>query len=245
MADRTAIEWTETTWNPVTGCSAASAGCDNCYAERLALRLQRMSNPRYEAGFEVRTHDDLVDRPRSWREPRLVFVNSMSDLFHPMVPTAFIEQVFKTMVETPQHTYQVLTKRPKRARLLAKRLPWPNNVWMGVSVEDQRVSWRIDVLRDVPAKTRFLSCEPLIGPLELDLAGIGWVIVGGESGPRARPMEIGWARSVRDQCEVAGVPFFFKQWGGPTPKARGRVLDDRVWDEFPMLIRRGRQEGVA
>jgi protein gp37 len=170
----------------------------------------------------------------------------MSDLFHPSVPTAFIERVFATMEATPRHTYQVLTKRPKRARVLAERLPWPDNVWMGVSVENQRVSWRVDVLRDVPAKTRFLSCEPLIGQLDLNLTGIDWVIAGGESGPRSRSMEVGWARSIRDQCQEANVPFFFKQWGGPTPKAKGRVLDERVWDEFPILIRRGsKEEGVA
>jgi protein gp37 len=192
-----------------------------------------MGNPRYVDGFEVRVHRDLIDRPHEWRNPRLVFVNSMSDLFHPKVPTDVILKIFATMSETPRHTYQVLTKRPKRVSLLANRLPWPANVWMGVSVEAADTKWRVDALRDVPAAVRFLSCEPLLGPLTLTLNGIGWLIVGGESGPHARPMHPDWARSLRDQCQLAKVPFFFKQWGGRTPKAGGRDLDGRTWDQMP------------
>jgi protein gp37 len=233
MADRSSIEWTETTWNPVTGCTAVSAGCDNCYAERLAIRLRAMGNPRYVDGFAVRVHRDLIERPHVWRNPRLVFVNSMSDLFHPKVPTDVIMKIFATMSETPRHTYQVLTKRPKRVRLLADRLPWPANVWMGVSVENEEAKWRVDALRDVPAALRFLSCEPLLGPLTLDLSRIEWLIAGGESGPHARPMHPNWVRSLRDQCQQAHVPFFFKQWGGRTPKAGGRNLDGRTWDQMP------------
>lgn len=233
MADRSPIEWTETTWNPVTGCTAVSAGCDNCYAERLAVRLQAMGNPRYVDGFAVRVHDDLIELPYSWRRPRVVFVNSMSDLFHPNVPTAIIERIFATMAGTPQHTYQILTKRPKRARLLARRLPWPDNVWLGVSVENETAAWRVNVLADVPAAIRFLSCEPLIGPLSPNLNSIGWVIVGGESGPGARAIDGAWVRSLRDQCRRDAVPFFFKQWGGRTSKAGGRELDGRTWDEMP------------
>ncbi|MCA1703932.1 MAG: phage Gp37/Gp68 family protein [Actinobacteria bacterium] len=235
MGDRTAIEWTETTWNPSTGCTRVSAGCDNCYAERLAARLKAMGNPRYAAGFDVVEHWDLIDRPLSWRRPRVVFVNSMSDLFHPSVSSDFIVRVFETMRSTPRHTYQILTKRPKRASLLSSRLAWPTNVWLGVSVEDQSAVWRIDVLREVPAHLRFLSCEPLLGPLELDLSQIGWVIAGGESGPGARVVDPLWITAIRDQCVLAEVPFFFKQWGGRTPKTGGRELDGRLWNGMPSL----------
>ncbi len=211
MADYSPIEWTETTWNPVTGCTRVSAGCDNCYAERLAVRLRAMGNPRYTQGFDVAIHRDLLDRPFSWRRPRLVFVNSMSDLFHPDVPTGFIQDVFETITATPAHTYQVLTKRPSRVVKLGATLPWPENLWLGVSVEDEKAAWRIASLGEVPARVRFLSCEPLIGPLDLDLTGIGWVIAGGESGPGARHMSVEWVRSIRDACLAASVPFFFKQ----------------------------------
>src|SRR2546422_2943394 len=223
MASRSSIEWTDATWNPVTGCSKVSAGCRFCYAERLAIRLQAMRQPRYADGFSVTLHHDLLDAPRRWRSPRLVFVNSMSDLFHEEVPIPFVRQVFQTMAECPQHVFQILTKRSKRLKESAALLPWPENVWMGVSVEDSRVLSRVKDLLEVPAAVRFLSCEPLIGPLdELPLDGIDWVIVGGESGPGARPMRREWAMSVLRQCRTRGVPFFFKQWGGARKKTTGR-----------------------
>ncbi len=243
MADSSAIEWTEATWNPTTGCDRVSAGCDNCYAMTLAKRLKAMGQPRYQKdgdprtsgpGFGVSCHPEALGLPYRWAKPRLVFVNSMSDLFHAQVPTGFVRQVFDVMADTPQHTYQLLTKRARRLRRLAPDLPWPKNVWIGTSVEDQAAVDRIDDLRQVPAAVRFLSCEPLIGPLKnLDLTGIGWVIAGGESGHHARPMEAEWAESIRDQCLEAGVPFFFKQWGGRTPKAGGRALAGRTWDQMP------------
>lgn len=233
MADRSAIEWTESTWNPVTGCTKVSPGCDNCYAERLAARLQAMGNPRYVNGFEPTLHEDLLELPLRWRQPRLVFVNSMSDLFHPKVPTAFIQAVFEVMATAERHTFQVLTKRPKRAAVLTDALPWSPNVWLGTSVEQQDYISRINDLRRTDAAVRFLSLEPLLGPLELDLDRIGWVIAGGESGPGARPVNVEWIRSIRDQCSAARVPFFFKQWGGRTPKAGGRELDGRTWDQMP------------
>ena len=244
VADRTGIEWTETTWNPTTGCDRTSPGCDNCYALTLAKRLKAMGNPKYQndgdpessgPGFRLTLHDDVLELPYRWRAPRIVFVNSMSDLFHPEVPLEFIQRVFRVMAETPQHTYQVLTKRSKRLGLLAGELDWPSNVWMGVSVESSRYAFRIDHLRSVNAAVRFVSAEPLLGPLpELDLSGIGWLIAGGESGHRARPMEEEWARDLRDQCVAEGVAFFFKQWGGRTPKANGRELDGSLHDEMPL-----------
>ncbi len=234
MASRSSIEWTDATWNPVTGCSKVSAGCKYCYAERLALRLQAMGQARYAGGFSVTLQDDLLDLPRRWRSPRLVFVNSMSDLFHEDVPFPFIKRVFEMMSQCPQHVFQILTKRSRRLREAGAALPWPENVWMGVSVENSRVLSRIDDLVAVPATVRFLSCEPLIGPLDaLPLEGIDWVIVGGESGPGARPMQREWALSVLKQCRSRGVPFFFKQWGGVRKKTTGRVLDGRTYDELP------------
>lgn len=234
MASQSSIEWTDATWNPVTGCSKVSAGCKFCYAERLATRLQAMGQPRYADGFAVTLHPDLLDAPRRWRSPRLVFVNSMSDLFHEKVPLPFIRQVFQTMSECPQHVFQILTKRSRRLKELAPLLPWPENVWMGVSVEDARVVSRIKGLIEVPAAVRFLSCEPLIGPLDaLPLRGIDWVIVGGESGPGARPMRAEWVLSVLRQCSSHSIPFFFKQWGGTRKKATGRVLNGRTYDEMP------------
>ncbi len=234
MATNSSIEWTEMTWNPVTGCSKTSEGCRHCYAERMAKRLEAMGTHRYRKGFRVTLHDDLVDFPRRLKSPRLIFVNSMSDLFHRDVPTEFIHRVFASMEASPQHTFQVLTKRSRRLAQVASELPWPSNVWMGVSVEDERVISRIDDLRKVPAQTRFLSCEPLIGPLEnLDLRGMGWVIVGGESGPGARPMDSAWVESLLFQCKRAGIPFFFKQWGGVQKKKTGRQLNGRTYDELP------------
>ncbi|MBA3960296.1 MAG: phage Gp37/Gp68 family protein [Chthoniobacterales bacterium] len=225
---------TEATWNPVTGCTKISSGCKNCYAERLALRLQAMGNHRYRRGFRVTLHEDVVDLPRTWKKSRRIFVNSMSDLFHPDVPLWFIRRVFKTMEECPQHSFQVLTKRSDRVRKLAAKLPWPKNVWMGVSVEDSRVFDRIDDLREVPAAIRFLSCEPLIGSLAgIDLRGIYWVIVGGESGPHSRSMEIEWVREFFRACRQQKVPFFFKQWGGVRKDLTGRELGGRTYDEMP------------
>lgn len=234
MASQSSIEWTDATWNPVTGCSKVSAGCQFCYAERLAFRLQAMGQPRYSDGFSVRLHHDLLDLPRRWRTPRLVFVNSMSDLFHEEVPLPFVRRTFQTMVECPQHVFQILTKRSKRLKESAAVLPWPENVWMGVSVEDSRVLSRIEDLLGVPAAVRFLSCEPLIGPLDvLPLDGIDWVIVGGESGPGARPMRREWVLSVMRQCRSRRIPFFFKQWGGARKRAAGRRLNGRTYDELP------------
>ncbi len=252
MADGTAIEWTRgfegrkgATWNPTTGCDRISSGCDNCYALTLARRLKAMGTAKYQAdgdprtsgpGFGVATHPDSLGLPLTWRSPRLVFVNSMSDLFHAKVPTAFVRQVFAVMDSTPQHTYQVLTKRPRRARLLGPDLPWPANIWLGTTVEDRSVLDRVEELRRVPATVRFLSCEPLLGPLDgIGLAGIHWVIGGGESGNRHRPVDPGWLTGLRDACQTADVPFFFKQWGGRTPKVAGRLLDDRTWDEYPRM----------
>ena len=245
MADRSAIEWTDATWNPVTGCTQTSPGCDNCYALTLAARLKAMGNPRYQVdgdpkrsgpGFGIQLHRDLLEVPRRWKKPRTIFVNSMSDLFHPDVPMDFIVAVFDVMNETTQHRYQILTKRSHRLAQVADRLPWSDNIWMGVSVENQRYCFRIDHLRKVPCRTRFLSLEPLIGPIPgLDLAGIHWVIVGGESGHKARPINPDWVRDIRDQCLAASVPFFFKQWGGRTSKSGGRVLDGLYHDDMPAV----------
>jgi protein gp37 len=234
MATSSHIEWTEMTWNPVTGCSKTSSGCKHCYAERMAKRLHAMGSERYANGFRLTLHPDLADAPRTWKKPRLVFVNSMSDLFHEAVPTEFIKQIFETMVDCPQHTFQILTKRSERLRELSGVLPWPSNVWMGVSVEDSRVIKRVVDLQAVPAQIRFLSCEPLIGPLEaLPLEGIHWVIVGGESGPGARTMRPGWVESIHEQCRKANSAFFFKQWGGVRKDITGRVLHGRTYDEMP------------
>lgn len=234
MGDQTHIEWTDATWNPVTGCTKVSAGCKHCYAARMARRLQAMGVARYANGFTVTWHPDVLRQPLMWQKPRRIFVNSMSDLFHPAVPEAFIGEVFGIMQQTPHHTYQVLTKRPERLAALADRLPFPSNVWMGTSVESRDVLDRVDWLKRVPSAVRFLSCEPLLGPLgPLALDGIDWVIVGGESGPQARPMRAEWALDLRDQCVARGIPFFFKQWGGVRRTQAGRVLEGRTWDQFP------------
>jgi len=236
MATVSQIEWTEMTWNPVTGCTKISPGCKHCYAERMASRLQAMGQRRYARGFELTLHEDALDLPLTWRAPKVVFVNSMSDLFHVDVPLEFIRRVFATMERCPQHTFQVLTKRAERLEELAPMLPWPRNVWMGVSVESAEYAWRIDQLRRVPAAVRFLSVEPLLGPVDdLRLDGIHWVIVGGESGPGARPMRPEWVESILAQCRAAGVPFFFKQWGGVNKKKTGRALHGRRYDEMPQL----------
>lgn len=243
MADKSSIEWTEATWNPTTGCDRITRGCDNCYALTLAKRLKAMGNAKYQLdgdprtsgpGFAVQTHEDALDVPRRWSAPRVVFVNSMSDLFHARVPDAFIRDVFQVMAETPRHTYQVLTKRPIRLARMADELPWPGNIWMGVSVEDMDQAWRVDRLRQVPAAVRFVSAEPLLGSLaDLELSGIDWLITGGESGPNHRPMDPEWVTELRDSCRAAGVAFFFKQWGGRTPKSLGRELYGRTFDEMP------------
>ncbi|MEV5568703.1 phage Gp37/Gp68 family protein [Spirillospora sp. NPDC052269] len=244
MATATGIEWTDATWNPTTGCDRTSPGCDNCYALALARRLKAMGAAKYQAdgdprtsgpGFALTLHPDTLNQPRTWRTPRMVFVNSMSDLFHARVPLTFIQQVFDVIADTPQHTYQVLTKRARRLHRLSHELDWPPNLWMGVSVENADVLHRVDDLRAVPATVRFLSCEPLLAPLPgLNLDGIGWVIVGGESGPGHRPVDPNWVLDIRDLCQEAAVPFFFKQWGGHTPKAAGRTLQGRHWDQMPI-----------
>jgi len=234
MGNKSTIEWTDATWNPVTGCRKISPGCKHCYAERLALRLQAMGNRRYRNGFLVTLHPDQLNLPLRWREPRRIFVNSMSDLFHEAVPDRFIMQAFEIMGQAHWHVFQILTKRADRLANLAPELPWAPNVWQGVSVETRRYFPRIERLRDVPAAVRFLSLEPLLGPLPgLPLDGIDWVIVGGESGPDHRPMRGEWVREIRDQCQAVGVPFFFKQWGGLRPTSGGRLLDGRVWDQMP------------
>lgn len=234
MAGKSPIEWTEATWNPVTGCSKISAGCKNCYAERMSIRLRAMGSARYRNGFKLTLHEDLLDTPKAWRKPRLIFVNSMSDLFHKDVPASFIRRAFKTMNECPQHTFQILTKRSGRLKSLANTVTWTPNIWMGVSVEDDRVYHRILDLLEVPCETRFLSCEPLIGPCEdMPLDGIGWVIVGGESGPGSRPMEEAWVSSIKEQCRRVNAAFFFKQWGGIRKDLTGRMLDGRTYDEMP------------
>ncbi len=251
MAIGSSIEWTDATWNPVAGCTPVSAGCKNCYAARMALRLTHMPNgtgkkyrntaTRTRGGLPVFTghinlHRESLDLPRSWRLPRFIFVNSMSDLFHEDVPLFYIKEIFEVMVACPQHTFQVLTKRSERAAELSNELPWPRNVWLGTSVEDGRVLDRVDGLKRVPAQIRFLSCEPLIGPLNgLSLKGIHWVIVGGESGPGARPMDERWVLQIKRLCEKHEVPFFFKQWGGIQKHKKGRLLNEQTWDEMPAL----------
>lgn len=238
MADHSAIEWTDATWNPVTGCTKITAGCDNCYAERFSERFRDVAGHPFERGFDLTLRPERITQPLAWRRPRMIFVNSMSDLFHKQVPKAFIDQVFDTMEAADWHVFQVLTKRSSLLRdylrrRYATKVP-PAHIWLGVSVEDHKARTRVDHLRAAPAAVRFLSIEPLIGPIGiLDLTGIHWVIAGGESGPRARPMHIDWAREVRDQCAKQRVPFFFKQWGGLRPKTGGRLLDGREWNELP------------
>jgi protein gp37 len=247
----TSIEWATHVWNPTTGCDRVSPGCAHCYALDLAARLKRMGQPKYQAdgrpgssgpGFAVALHEQTLTEPLRWRSPRVVFVNSMSDLFHEAIPTEYIASVFEIMVQAKQHTFQVLTKREDRLAELAPALPWPANVWMGVSIENRRFIHRADRLREVPASVRFISAEPLLGRLEgLDLTGIDWLIAGGESGPRHRPVKEPWLTELRDECLSAGVAFFFKQWGGRRSKSGGRLLVGQEWSQLPKPLLRERE----
>ena len=237
MAQKSSIEWTESTWNPVTGCDRISHGCDHCYAERMAIRLEAMGSKRYRNGFELTVHKDLLDVPLRWKEPRVIFVNSMSDLFHEQVPESVIRKIFATMNAASWHTFQILTKRPMELLRQAESLTWTSNIWMGVTVESYRYMHRIEALRMVPAHVRFVSFEPLLSPIpmETSLEGIHWAIIGGESGPGARPMEKKWATDLRKLCRQYRTAFFFKQWGGVRKKTTGRILDGRTWDEMPLI----------
>jgi protein gp37 len=238
MAQGSDIEWTESTWNPVTGCTKISHGCKHCYAERMSERLHAMGQDNYRNGFELTLQPHMLELPLRWKKPQTIFVNSMSDLFHKDVPLDYIRRVFEVMRRADWHRFQVLTKRADRLAELAPELPWVPNIWMGVSVETDEYRSRIDDLRSTSAMVKFLSLEPLLGPLHnLDLHGLDWVIVGGESGPKARPMNAAWAKDLRDQCKRANVPFFFKQWGGKNKKLAGRILDGRTWDEMPSWSR--------
>jgi protein gp37 len=228
------IEWTDSSWNPLTGCTKVSTGCRHCYAERMAKRLKAMGNSNYSNGFELTLHENILDLPLSWKTPRFIFVNSMSDLFHEDVPVNFIQRVFQTMCQASWHTFQMLTKRSQRLFELNSLINWPSNVWMGVSIETQDYTFRVDHLRSTNAKIKFLSLEPLLSSIpNLDLNGIDWVIVGGESGPYARPIEESWVLDIRDKCQDNNIPFFFKQWGGKNKKKTGRLLEGRTWDEMP------------
>lgn len=241
MAYSSEIEWTQTTWNPVTGCTKVNSGCKFCYAERFSERFCGVPGHPFEQGFDLKLHPERLELPFSWKKPRLVFVNSMSDLFHEDIPDDFKRQVFETMAAGRRRTFQVLTKRIERVQEFFQEysIDAPRNVWIGTSIEAQELSWRVDELRGVQAVTRFLSCEPLLGPLEIDLTGIHWVIVGGESGPGCRPIDPDWVRSLQQQCQKARVPFFFKQWGGVQKIRNGRELDGRTWDEMPSGWRLG------
>lgn len=239
MAQNSTIEWTDATWNPVTGCTKVSAGCDHCYAERFSERFRGVKGHPFEQGFDLTLRPERLEQPLVWKRPKMIFVNSMSDLFHKLIPSDFISQVFDTMEKADWHTFQVLTKRSSILRSFVnaryQTRPVPSHIWLGVSVEDSKRASRIRHLQKTNAGVRFVSIEPLLGPLgTIDLSGISWVIAGGESGPGARPMELAWARSVRDECVAQHVPFFFKQWGGLRPKSGGRELDGREWNEFPV-----------
>lgn len=236
------IEWTEESWNPLTGCSKISDGCKHCYAERMAIRLHAMGSANYKNAFKLTMHHQMISRPLSWNKPRVIFVNSMSDLFHEDVPFSFIQKVFETMNQAKWHRFQILTKRAKRLHELAPHLVWTDNIWMGVTVESEKYTSRIEYLREIPAKIRFLSCEPLLSPLpNLNLFNIHWIIVGGESGPFARPIEKEWIMGIRDQCITQNIPFFFKQWGGFNKKQNGRLLDGKLWEQEPEENIVGRQ----
>jgi len=243
MSSGSAIEWTNSTWNPVTGCTKLSAGCKNCYADRMAQRLKAMGQRKYANGFRLTLHEQVLAQPFRWKKPQMIFVNSMSDLFHQDVPLGFIQKAFAVMHRASWHTFQVLTKRSRRLLELDREINWPSNVWMGVSVENKDCAFRVDHLRKTNAHIKFLSLEPLLGPLrELDLWDIDWVIVGGESGPNARPVAEEWVLDIRDQCLAAHVPFFFKQWGGVQRKRNGRVLEGRTWNQIPVEC--GKSDGV-
>jgi protein gp37 len=236
MAEHSGIEWTESTWNPLTGCTKVSPGCKHCYAERMAKRLQAMGQANYRNGFKLTLHENVLAKPLERKKPQVIFVNSMSDLFHKDVPVEFILRTFDVMRQAHWHTFQVLTKRAERLEELNSEIAWPENVWMGVSVETEKYTFRIDHLRRTDVKVKFLSLEPLLGPLpDLKLDGINWAIVGGESGPGARSLDPAWVTDIRDQCQKAKVPFFFKQWGGVQKKRAGRTLEGRTWDEMPAL----------
>jgi len=233
----TKIEWTESTWNPTTGCTKISSGCKNCYAERMAKRLKAMGTPKYSKGFKVAIHDDCLNEPYSWKKPKVIFVNSMSDLFHEDIPFYFIEKVFKVMNDNPQHIFQVLTKRAELLLEYSPRLNWTSNIWMGVSVEDENAKRRIDYLRNTIAAVKFLSCEPLISDLgKINLENINWVIVGGESGPKSRQIKEDWVLDIYSQCKSADIPFFFKQWGGVNKKKNGKELQGEIYHEMPEII---------
>lgn len=238
MALSSSIEWTESTWNPLTGCTKVSPGCANCYAERMALRLKAMGNPNYTNGFSLSVHENALELPLRWKKPQTIFVNSMSDLFHDDVPDQFILRVFDVMQRADWHCFQILTKRSERLMDISPKLPWMSHIWMGVSVEDQEHAFRIDHLSRTEAKVKFLSLEPLLGPISsLSLKTIDWVIAGGESGPRSRPLKESWIVDIRNQCQKTKVPFFFKQWGGINKKKAGRELEGHTWDEMPSLSR--------
>lgn len=234
VSDNSNIEWTDATWNPVTGCTQVSPGCDHCYALTFAERFRGVAGHPYGQGFDLKLWPERIERPLQWKRPRRIFVNSMSDLFHKDVPDTYIRRVFEVMEQANWHTFQVLTKRSARLARLAPDLPWPKHIWAGVSIESDQYYWRLRHLRLVPAAVRFISAEPLLGPLtHIDLTGLSWVIVGGESGHGHRPCEADWVRAIRDKCVQDGIPFFFKQWGGRTPKSGGRTLDGQTWDEYP------------
>jgi len=234
MAIATSIEWTESTWNPVTGCSKISAGCANCYAERMARRLKAAGVPNYANGFEVALHEELLKLPLKWRKPKIIFVNSMSDLFHEKIPDDFIARIFDIMNRASWHRFQILTKRSDRLSRMSPALPWADNIWMGVTVEDRKCAFRIEHLRKTRASIKFISMEPLLEPMaELDLMGIDWIIVGGESGPGARPLNEDWVMDIKAKCQTSNIPFFFKQWGGVNKKKRGRLLEGRLWNQMP------------
>jgi len=233
---KSTIEWTDSSWNPITGCTKISPGCTNCYAERMATRLKAMGQPNYSRGFRLSLHEHALEIPLKWKKPQIIFVNSMSDMFHKDVPFEFIQKIFNVMEAADWHIFQILTKRSSRLEKVSPKLNWPQNVWMGVSVETESWTNRIEHLRRTNAAVKFLSLEPLLGPIHnLDLSDIDWVIVGGESGPHARPMNTDWALEIRDQCLESNTPFFFKQWGGTSKKKSGRMLDGRTWDDMPSL----------
>jgi protein gp37 len=237
MSNNSAIEWTDATWNPVTGCQQVSPGCDHCYALTFAERFRGVSHHPYEQGFDLKLWPERLNLPLQWKKPKRIFVNSMSDLFHKDIPDEYIRQIFEVMTKAEWHIFQILTKRSPRLARLGKTLPWAPHIWVGVSIETDRYCWRADHLRQVPAATRFISAEPLLGPLDhLKLDGIHWLITGGESGARHRPCDVQWVRDLRDHCQESGVAFFHKQWGGRTPKSGGRLLDGRTWDEYPSSL---------